>query len=375
MNRLEPETPPRTKPRRRSFFGPSLELGSVAGIPIRVHWTFSLLLLWVAFGNFAATSSISATLLGMLFILVVFGCVVLHELGHALTALRYGIRTRSITLSPIGGLAALESSPRHWREEFWVTAAGPAVNAVIAALLLPFVILFSNPAEFLANPFGSVGGFVFMVFAANMMLVLFNLIPAFPMDGGRIFRSLLTPLTDRRRATRIAARAGQVCAVLMGLGGLFLSPFLILIAVFVFFAAAAERRSVEVEEALSGAHVADAMRYTFDTASHSDTIDEGIYIAMHSGQNTLPVMFNGQLLGLVTLGELIEQRNRVGGSTLLSLIVDDDLPYVSPTDELMAVYRKMQMGQREVVPVVSNHRLVGLLPERAIRSFLNLRAA
>jgi predicted transcriptional regulator len=214
-----------------------------------------------------------------------------------------------------------------------------------------------------------------MVFAANVMLVLFNLIPAFPMDGGRIFRALLTPLTDRRKATQIASITGQVCAVLMAVIGLFFSPFLVLISVFVFLAAAAERRSVEVAEALTGATVSDAMRHSFETASHSDTVDTGIAMAMRSGQNTVPVMFNGRLLGLTSLPSLIQARAQGRGQAMLSELIEGDLAYVDPSDELMTVFRKMQQGQREVVPVIREQRLVGLLPQRSIVSLLQLRAA
>ncbi|MDF1850863.1 MAG: site-2 protease family protein [Verrucomicrobiales bacterium] len=364
-----------SSPSRRGFLGPSLQLGSVSGIPIRIHWSFSLLLLWAAFANYLATGSAMTMVLGVAFVLVVFGCVILHELGHSLTALRFGIRTRSITLSPLGGIAALESSPRDWKQELWITVAGPAVNAVIAALLLPFVILTVNVPAVLGDPFASAGGFLFMVFAANVMLVLFNLIPAFPMDGGRIFRSLLTPVTNRWKATQIASTTGQVCAIAMAGIGLFTSPFLVLISVFVFLAAAAERKSVEMDEALSGTRVSDAMRHSFETASHSDTVNDGIALALRSGQNTVPVMFNGQLLGLTSLHELIQARATGRGHLLLSQLVDGDLPYVTPGDELLSVFRKMQQGHREVVPVIQEKRLVGLLPQRSIRSLLQLRAA
>lgn len=365
----------RRKRPSRGFFGPSLQLGSVAGIPIRIHWSFSLLLIWAAFANYMATGSGLTMILGVVFVLVVFSCVVLHELGHSLTALRFGIKTRSITLSPIGGIAALESSPSNWKEELWITVAGPAVNAVIAAILLPFVVLFVDVAAILENPFASAGGFLFMVFAANLMLVLFNLIPAFPMDGGRIFRAFLTPLTNRRQATQVASTTGQVCAILLAGIGLFSSPFLVLIAVFVFLAAAAEKKSVQLDEALNGTTVSDAMRQSFETASHSDTVDEGIELALRSGQNTIPVMYNGQLIGLTMLPELIQARGQGRGEVALSQIVDRDLPFVSPGDELTLVFRRMQQGQREVLPVFQERRLVGLLPQRSIRSLLHLRAA
>lgn len=368
-------TPPFSSSKRRGFLGPSLELGSVSGIPIRVHWSFALLLAWSAFSNFSFTGSGSATLLGMGFVLVVFGCVLLHELGHSLTAQRFGIQTRSITLSPIGGVAALESSPRNWKEELWITAAGPAVNAAIALLLLPFVILTLTPDVLAVAPFSSFPSFLFLLFCANAMLTLFNLVPAFPMDGGRLFRSFLTPSQGKLRATRIAARTGQVFALLIALGGLFLSPFMLLIGVFVFLAAAAELRNVELEEGLSGTTVSDAMRHSFDAIAASDPVDDAIRRTIHSGQHSLPVMKDGNLLGLVTFASLVEARSRGLGGTPVETLISHVVPSVSPYEDLLPVLRTMQGRNCDVIPVVRENRLIGLLPRRSIQSLLTLRSA
>lgn len=360
----------------RSFFGPSLDLGSVAGIPIRVHWTFGLLILWSAFVNFSATGSVVGAAFGMLFVAAVFGCVVLHELGHSLTAMRFGIRTKSITLSPIGGVAALESAPKSWREELWVTAMGPAVNAAIALLLLPVVFLTATPDLLMVPPFSTPANFVFMLFGANVMLVLFNLIPAFPMDGGRLLRALLTPSRGKLGATRIASRIGQVCAVGMVVGGLVFSPFLVLIGVFVFLAAASERRSVEVEESLAGTTVSDAMRYSFETVDGGTTVDEAIRSILYHGQSALPVIEMGQLVGIVDFDSLVAARASGLGAYPVGNIVDreNDLS-VSPHDGLLSALQRMQSANREVVPVVRESRLVGLLPKGSVLSVLALRGA
>lgn len=364
---------PGTRGVRPGFLGPSLGLGSIAGIPIRVHWSFSLLLLWVAFANFAVSASLGSALLSLVFILLVFVCVLLHELGHSLTAQRYGIQTRSITLSPIGGLAALEASPRTWKAEFWVTLAGPAVNAVIALLLAP-VVFFKVGTQFdPANPFGSVGGFVVMLFAANLMLTIFNLIPAFPMDGGRLFRSLLTPSLGRLRATRIASRTGQVCAVLMGIGAIYLSPFLFVIAVFVFIAAGSERRAVETEEALRGTRVSDVMRGVFETADDATSVDEALSLSMFGGQSAVPVLVEGRYLGLVSLADLIEARTHGhGGSPACRFANPEALP-VTPHDDLIPVWHRMNELRCDSFPVLSGGRLVGLLPKRSVFSLLLMR--
>lgn len=369
MNPPPPSQPP------RSFFGPSLSLGRVSGIPIRVHWSFSLLLIWSAFVNFSATASLSAVGLGLLFVVLVFFCVVLHELGHSLTAQRFGIQTRSITLSPIGGLAALESSPRHWKHEFWITVAGPAVNAVIALLLFPLVLFTVTPETILSTPFSSAGNFIFMLFAANVMLVIFNLIPAFPMDGGRIFRSLLVPRSGKVKATRIAARTGQVTAVLMGAGGFFLSPFLALIGIFIFFAASAELRQVELDESLAGATVFDAMRSSFAAARHHDTVDDVINLAIRHGQPSIPVLHHDRLVGVADFSSLVRTREGGFGQAPVESALDRDFLVVSPHDELLPAFRSMQSKDREVVPVMRENQLIGLLPKRSILSILTLRGS
>lgn len=229
------------------MFGPSLSLGIFAGIPVRIHWSFGLLVLWMAISGLGYGGGLATAFLSVIFMLAVFVCVVLHEFGHSLTARHYGIETRSITLSPLGGIAALERSPTNWRQELWITLAGPAVNVVIALFLIPVVILVSAVSPVLVEPFSTPGNFLLMLLIANLMLAFFNMIPAFPMDGGRILRAVLASGGDRVKATETASAIGKVCAVLMGIAGLFFSPVLVLVAIFVFFAGEAERRMVQRE--------------------------------------------------------------------------------------------------------------------------------
>ncbi|MDF1861440.1 MAG: site-2 protease family protein [Verrucomicrobiales bacterium] len=369
-------TPPFSEPQKRNLFGPSLQLGTVSGIPIRIHWSFSLLLLWALFLHSSATGSFAGTMLGMLFVLMVFGCVILHELGHSLTAQRFGIQTRSITLSPLGGLAALEKSPKDWKEELWITAAGPAVNAVIAGLLLPFVLLTASAETFAAVPFSSFSNFLAMLFFANVMLVLFNLLPAFPMDGGRLLRAFLTPSLGRLRSTRVASRIGQVIAVLLGLTGLYFSPFLAFIGVFVFLAAAAERRSVELEERLSGTTVSDAMRRSFESVGEMDTINDALRCSLYCGQSSIPVLRDERLLGIVDFDTLVRARAEGYGEAAVGSLVSTMAPLtVTPQQSLLSALREMQQRNREIVPVIWDNRLIGLLPQRSIHSVLAMQAA
>jgi Zn-dependent protease len=247
----------------------ALSLGRIAGIPVYVHATFALLLGWIAFLHWTSSGSLSAVASGLLFIVALFGCVLLHELGHALAARRYGIRTRDITLLPIGGLARLERMPDRPVQELWVALAGPAVNVAIAAVL--FLWLVGTRTLVPLESLSVVGGpFVERLLVVNLFLAVFNLIPAFPMDGGRVLRALLAMRIDYVRATRIAATVGQGVALLFGFVGLFANPFLILIALFVWSGASQESAMVQARSALGGVPVESAMITDFRTLHPSD---------------------------------------------------------------------------------------------------------
>lgn len=226
----------------------SLKFGRLAGIDVYVHFTFFLLLAWVAFIHWKQTESMGAALIGVLFILSIFACVVLHELGHALTAKKYGIKTRDIILLPIGGVARLEKMPDKPIQELWVALAGPAVNAGIAAVLAIYLLVANSftPVNQLTV---STAPFIERILGVNIFLVLFNLIPAFPMDGGRVLRALLAMRLAHTRATRISANLGQGIALLFGIIGLFYNPMLLFIAFFVWFSAAQEARMTRMKSA------------------------------------------------------------------------------------------------------------------------------
>ena len=210
----------------------SWRLGSVAGIGIYVHATFLLLILFIIFANLHEGRSLAMALAGVIFILAIFGCIVLHELGHALAARHYGIRTRDITLLPIGGLARLERMPDVPLQELWVALAGPAVNALIAGAILLFDALAGIHPQLAAFRWTG-GSFLNKMMVVNFWLLAFNLIPAFPMDGGRVLRALLAMRMGGARATDVAARVGQAFAIGLGFLGLFGNPLLVFIAIFV----------------------------------------------------------------------------------------------------------------------------------------------
>ncbi len=225
--------------------GWSWRIGRIAGIDVYVHFTFLLLLAWVGIEHYLAHGDIGEAMGGLAFILALFGIVVLHELGHALTARRFGIRTRDIILLPIGGVARLERMPDDPRQELLVALAGPAVNVVLAAVIY-VVLSFGQGLSPVGEAMRVGGGFLEQLFWVNVSLALFNLLPAFPMDGGRVLRALLSLRMERVRATEVAARIGQGLALLLAFLGLFSNPMLVFIGLFVWLGASEESSMVQV---------------------------------------------------------------------------------------------------------------------------------
>ncbi len=248
----------------------SWKIGEIAGISVRIHWTFLLLPLWVYFSALSAGAGISLALTSAAFVLAIFGCVLLHELGHALAARNYGIETRDITLLPIGGLAALERMPRNPVQELVIAIAGPLVNVVIAGAVFLLMPLLASP-DFLRQSFWGI--FLTRLAWVNVALVVFNLIPAFPMDGGRVLRALLAFRLPYVTATQIAARVGQFVAIAMGVYGLFSGNLMLMfVAGFVFLAAASERMMVTAEQAWRSA--GEAFRRSGPDGLPNDSMDD-----------------------------------------------------------------------------------------------------
>ena len=226
----------------------NLNLGSISGIKIKIHWTFFFLIAWIVFDELKRGGSSESILFNIAFVLAVFLCVVLHELGHALTAKRFGVKTEKITLLPIGGMASFDKIPESPKQEFLIVIAGPLVNVVIAILLyfiIPVKELFNQSFTDAYGIFASFSfqNFLFFLFIVNVGLVIFNMIPAFPMDGGRLLRALLAMKINRAKATQIASGIGQFIAVVFLLIGLLYNPFLIFIALFIFLGAYGEKNN------------------------------------------------------------------------------------------------------------------------------------
>lgn len=352
----------------------SLKLGKLLGIEVYLHFTFLLLLAFLGFYYWNATQNVEAALRGVAFIVALFGCVALHELGHALMARRYGIQTRDITLLPIGGVARLERMPEKPIQEFWVALAGPAVNVVIAAVL--FLGLAATGGFTPVEELGVTGGsFWQRLMVLNLFLVAFNLLPAFPMDGGRVLRALLAMRLGRRRATAIAANVGQGMAILFGIVGFFYNPFLIFIGIFVFLGAQAEAGMVEMQSALDGLRVRDAMMTRFRTLSAHDTLGKAVEELLAGSQQDFPVIENDQPIGILRRNDLVKALAEGRRDDVVTEGMCRDCETVDEAAPLKGAVETMHAGQRSTMPVVAGGRIVGLLTLENISEMIMVNAA
>jgi len=352
----------------------SIKVGNIFGISVYLHFTFVLLLAFLGFVTWKSTGSIYAAVDGLAFILALFGCVLLHELGHALMARHYGIKTSDITLLPIGGLARLERMPEKPMQELWVALAGPAVNVAIAAVL--FAGLGMTRGFALSAELNLTDGSVWQrLLAINLILAVFNLLPAFPMDGGRILRALLATRLGRRRATAIAANVGQAMAIIMGFVGFFYSPMLVFIAIFVFLGAQAEAGLVEMQSALKGLRVRDAMMTRFRTLSPQDTLGKAVDELLAGSQQDFPVMANDAAVGILRRNDLVKALTENRRDTAVGEVMSRDCETVDEGAPLQQTIESLQARRCASVPVMKDARVTGLLTMENVSEMLMINAA
>ena len=330
----------------------SFSIGRVLGSELRVHATFFLLLAWIGATSFARGGLVTA-LVSVIFVVGVFVCVVLHEFGHALAARRFGIRTPDITLLPIGGMARLEKMPEKPREEIIVALAGPAVNVVIW-LVLMLIVGVGTELEALQQLDEPAVGFWSRLAAVNLFLAVFNLIPAFPMDGGRVLRATLALSMDRTKATAIAARAGQSIAFLFGFMGLFSGHLLLLlIAVFVFMAAVAESSEVKTRSLSHDVPVRQAMITSFEALAPMDSLDAAVNSLLRTTQLEFPVVDDqNTLVGALTKAQIITANASGRANTTVSELMTADIPTVELNTPLEVVMDHLGRGSIPAVGVV-----------------------
>jgi len=357
----------------------SWRIGRLAGIDLYVHWTFLLLVFWFLLRPLLEASGpeqVTDAVVSFLFVLAIFACVVLHELGHALTARHYGIGTRDITLLPIGGLARLERMPDDPTQELWVALAGPAVNVVIAVLLLVTLAIAGRiGASDVDFRHVRTVNFLSNLMIANGSLCIFNLIPAFPMDGGRVLRALLARRMDYLKATHVAASVGQALAIALGIAGMFYNPFLFFIAIFVYLGAGAEASMVETRRALQGVPVQYAMMTRFQTLSAGDPLARAAQELMAGAQHDFPVVDGNRVVGMLVRDDLFKALQAQSDTALVADVMRRDCPIVSQNDMLETVFRRMQEQGCSSLPVMSGDRLVGVITLENVGELIVLRQA
>lgn len=351
----------------------TLKLGRFAGIDVFLHTTFFLMIFWIGITYWIQENSIAAVISGVGFILALFASVVLHEYGHALTARKFGVKTKDITLYPIGGVARLERIPENPREELWVALAGPAVNVVIAAGLFLWLVI-TSPLESLSNFSLGGGSFIERLMITNLVLVGFNLIPAFPMDGGRVLRALLAMRLEYTAATQLAATIGQGLAFVFGFIGLFSNPFLVFIAFFVWIGAQNEAKMVRMKSALEGIPVSRAMLTNFEAVSPDDPLSRVIDYVLTSDQKDFPVVADGQVVGILSESGLLEGLRQNGEETLVGTVMQTSFKTADSYEMLETAFARLRDCTCHTMPVFHNGELVGMVTMDNIGEFIRIQS-
>ncbi|HXX51000.1 MAG TPA: site-2 protease family protein [Xanthobacteraceae bacterium] len=355
--------------------GWSLNIGSVAGTAIRIHVTFLLFLAWI-FGVSYLSGGPQAAWSGLLFMVLLFLCVLLHEFGHIFTARLFGVSTPDVILLPIGGVARLERVPEKPSEEFLIAIAGPAVNFAIAAVLVLAAGASLDRGQIAAIESTNVS-LVERLAVVNVFLAVFNLIPAFPMDGGRVLRALLATRFGYVRATEIAASVGQAVAFLLGFLGLFGNPILIFIAVFVYLAAAAESHLVAIRAISQGVPVTSAMMTEFATLTPDEHIDAAVETLLRTSQTEFPVVDAvGRPVGLLARNDLIRALKQRGPDAKVADTMTAQMPTLGHRHCLDEAFRLLQEKSAPAVGVIdASQRLIGLVTSATIGEMLMVHRA
>ncbi|HEX5386346.1 MAG TPA: site-2 protease family protein [Gemmatimonadales bacterium] len=354
----------------------SYRLGQVAGTEVKIHVTFFLLLIWLAWEAYAVGGT-PAAIDRTVFTIALFACVVFHEFGHIFMAKRFGVRTPDVILLPIGGVARLERIPDEPEQEFAIAIAGPLVTLAIAVVLYLWLLL-TGVAPRLGQPELDTGGFAVRLMWLNLFLLGFNLIPAFPMDGGRVLRSLLATRMGLPRATRVAGAVGQLLAVGMGIVGFFGGgPILLLIAVFVFLGAGAEASAVETRMAGAGLNVSQVMVTQFRTIPIHATLADAVDMLLAGEQREFPVVDNlGRTEGILTRDNLIRGLRERGPHAIVGDVMTAPAPAVSPGLGFGEALERLKASGLPALPVVdAAGALVGLLTMDNISELLLVRRA
>jgi stage IV sporulation protein FB len=352
----------------------SLNIGSIAGTAIRIHFTFLLFLVWIFVANWASGGP-PAAWQGLIFILLLFACVLAHEFGHILTARAFGVPTPDVTLLPIGGVARLARIPEEPRQEFLIAIAGPLVNVAIAVVLL-LLGAHLDPRDLAAMESSRIS-LTSRLAEVNLFLAVFNMIPAFPMDGGRVLRALLAIKLGHVRATEIAATIGQLVAFGLGFLGLFGNPLLIFIAIFVYLAASSEAHLVAIRAMSRDVPVSAAMITNYATLTPDEHIEAAISTLLHTSQTEFPVIdADRRLVGLLGRDGIIRALKTLGPDARVADAMMKDVPTVDSRTCLEDAFRILQEKSAPAVGVVDRvGRLIGLITSETVGEMLMVKGA
>lgn len=352
----------------------SWKIARIAGIDIYIHVTFLFLIYLVGITYWNQQGTLEAVISGVGFVLALFSCVVLHEFGHALTARRYGIQTRNITLLPIGGVASLEKMPEDPRQEINVAMAGPAVNFFIAFLLYIYLDFRNIPIT--TDELGVTGGsFIYRLMILNVFIAGFNLLPAFPMDGGRVLRAALALRMDHATATRKAASVGQFIAIGMGVLGIMYNPFLLLIAIFVWFGASMENNAEQIQSILRHANVRHAMLSEFHSLSPEDTLAKAIELTLAGSQKDFPVGYQNSLQKVLLHSDLLKGLQEKGEHARISELPLQNILSADIDEPLGNLLERMQGNHAQMICVIDRGEVAGLLNLENVIELIKIQEA
>jgi len=343
----------------------SVKIGSIYGVDVKLHPSFALILLWVLYQwGYAASAGWRGVVFGTLVLLAVFACVVIHELAHALVAMRHGLAVRDITLLPIGGVARIEHVALSPRSEILIALAGPLANVAIALLLTP-VVLFVAVAHNIHQALGilvyadqlSIVGFLLYLWIANIMLALFNLLPAFPMDGGRVLRAWLSGSRGRLKATQVAVAVGQLFALLFAVLGLLAGDYvLILLSLFILVAAQIEARHVQIEARMRFLPVGQFALWDSGGISPSAPLA----FATRGGPRDLVVTQNGRVVGMLWRRDTLHHLSSGHHELYVKDLMDRDFHPVDPRDSVLDVHNWLLDSSTSAVPIVVDGHYRGI---------------
>ena len=345
----------------------SIPAGKLFGVEIRIHLTFFFLLLFVWLTESAAHHNAGSAARGLALVGIIFGCVVLHELGHALVSLHAGIPAKAIILLPIGGVTLLDETreplpagTQTWKRDIRIALAGPLVNLIIAFVAASILLAAAPQLRLWDAPYVISTNLPRSLVWGNLWLALFNLLPAYPTDGGRVLRAVLSRSMEPIRATRRAVSIGQAFATLFMLVGMLWNIWLTLIGVFLFVAGQLEERSAVFQSVLETVRLEDIMLRDFATLSPADTLEDALDKAVHSLQDDFPVVRGNDLVGIISKHKIL-QALRSEGDGYVQAVMNRIFEVAQKKESLASAFRKLSSRNLSLIPVVEEQRLIGIV--------------